>query len=215
MKFRGAVFDFDGTLVESMGIWEKIDEKYLNSKNVEVPKGFGKTISLMTFYQVACYVVDLFGWKESPQEIYDEWFKVAMEAYETDVYLKDNVREGLTYLKNAGVKMAIASASDREIIEACLQANGIEEFFEVIVTTGEVNASKESPRIYEAAAQRLGLEYGECAVFEDILLGIQSAKQAGFKTVGVFDNHSEKDHDAMKKEADWFITDLGEICRIL
>lgn len=215
MKIKGAIFDFDGTLAESMGIWKRIDEIYLHSKNVEVPKDFWKTIMFMTFYQVAEYVVDLFGWDETPQQVYKDWFAVAMNAYENDVHIKDKVIEGLTYLKNAGVKMAIATASDRELIEACTKANGIAEFFDEIVTTGEVNASKESPRIYEATAERLGLKCSECVVFEDILLGIQSAKSAGFMTIAVYDSQAEADHEAMKAEADWFVNDLGELNKIL
>ncbi len=211
MKFKGAIFDFDGTLVESMGIWEKVDREYLNKKGVAVPENFGKTIALMTFYQVAEYVTEIFGWKESVQRIYEEWLEVAMEAYREDVYLKEGVAKGLSFLHKKGVKMAIASASDKIIIEECLKAHQIAKYFDVIVTTGEVSASKDSPKIYEEAARRLGFKTCECAVFEDILLGIQSAKRAGFLTVGVFDKYSEKEHILMQNEADWFIMNFGEI----
>lgn len=211
MKFKGAIFDFDGTLVESMGIWEKIDREYLNGKGVEVPHGFGKTISLMTFYQVAEYAVKIFGFKENAQNVYEEWLEVAMRMYDKEVCVKENVEEGLAFLYERGVKMAIASASERIIIEEYLKSHQLEKYFDVIVTTGEAKAGKDSPEIYKSAAHKLGLKPCECAVFEDILLGVRSAAQAGFLTVGVYDKYSESEHILMQNEADWFIMNFGEI----
>lgn len=209
MNIKGAIFDFDGTLVESMGIWEKIDRIFLASKGHEVPKDFGRTIAFMTFMEVAEYTVDLLDLKETPQQLYDEWMAVAIDHYQREVVIKDNVRQGLEYLRQKGIRMAIASASDTVIIESYLKWNKLDEYIDAVVTTTDVKASKNSPQVYVEAARQLGFEHGECAVFEDILRGIQSAKEAGFKTVAVYDRYSEHEHEAMCFEADVFIEDFG------
>lgn len=211
MTIKGAIFDFDGTLMESMGIWEKIDERFLGSRGLEVPPDFGKTIALMTFEQVCHYVVEHFGLQDTPQELYSAWFAVAREAYENEVSIKPGAKEYLERLQRQGIAMAVASASDLELIAPCLKAHGIDGYFQAVVTTGAVSAAKDSPRIYETAARALGLRNQECAVFEDILLGIRTAAAAGFKTVGVYDDYSKKDHILMQKEADWFIMNFGEM----
>lgn len=211
MSIKGAIFDFDGTLMESMGIWEKIDEKFLGSKGLAVPKDFGKTIALMTFEQVCHYTVAHFQLPDTPSQLYRDWFAVAREAYENEVKLKPHAKEYLERLKQQGIVMAVASASDLELIAPCLRAHEIDGYFQAIVTTGAVSAAKDSPRIYEAAASALGLQNQECVVFEDILLGIRTAAGAGFKTVGVYDDYSKKDHILMQKEADWFIMNFSEM----
>lgn len=211
MTIKGAIFDFDGTLMESMGIWEKIDETFLGSRGLSVPPDFGKVIALMTFEQVCCYVVERFCLQDTPAQLYRDWFAVARRAYEDEVKIKPGAKAYLERLKSRGIVMALASASDMELIRPCLKAHGIDGYFQAVVTTGEVSAAKDSPRIYEAAARALGLQNQECVVFEDILLGIRTAAAAGFKTVGVYDDYSKKDHLLMQKEADRFIMNFSEM----
>ena len=99
---KGIIFDFDGTLVDSVKIWAKIDEEFFKRKCVEPPVNFGKMIELNTFYQICELVVDYYQWADDPKDIYAEWLEIARQAYINEVKPKEHIKEYLEKLKNRG-----------------------------------------------------------------------------------------------------------------
>ncbi|MCH1982868.1 HAD family phosphatase [Ruminococcus sp. OA3] len=210
-EFKAAIFDLDGTLLDSMGVWETVDIEFLGKRNLSLPGDYLETITPMGFEAAADYTVKRFGLKEEPEAIIQEWYSMAKDAYRNTVGLKPYVREYLRVLKERGIRIAAATSSDNELFGPALLNNGIDGYFEHIVTVRDVKRGKGYPDIYEEAAFRLDVKPEECAVFEDILKGIEGARAGGFFAVGVYDRYSEYEKDAMIALADRYIYDFGEM----
>ncbi|WP_234117090.1 HAD family hydrolase [Clostridium hydrogenum] len=210
-KIKAAIFDMDGTLIDSMWVWEKIDVEFLKKRNLEIPNNLRSDIEHMNFYQVAEYFKNRFHLPDSIDEITKEWNDMAYSHYVNDVTLKNGVKEYLKHLKANGTKIGLATSNCLMLIEAVLKKLEIYDFFDSITTTDEVNKGKDFPDIYILAAKKLGVSPSECIVFEDILPAIISAKKAGAKVVGVHDDYALAQMQDIKNEADKFIVNFEEI----
>lgn len=210
-NFKGAIFDLDGTLLDSMGLWHKVDIAFFENRNMPIPEGYIQAISPMGTYNAAIYTKETYNIKESVEEIIDEWRVIAKKEYSQHVKIKSGAKEYLLSLKEKGVKLAVATASDKDLFEDCLKKYGIAELIDFFVTVNEVGKGKSSPDIYFRAAEKLGAEPHECMVFEDIYTALSTAKNAGFYCVGVYDESSSDDIEKNKKISDRFIFDFNEL----
>lgn len=210
-EFKGAIFDLDGTILDSMWVWKQVDINFLGKRGIELPADYVKAISTLNLRTAAEYTIERFGLEEQVEAVMDEWFQMAVQEYAEDVQLKSGVREYLAYLKAKGVKMAIATSSHEGLFLPCLENNEIYEFFDVIVTTMEVERGKEFPDVYEEAAKRLQLKVTDCMVFEDIHNAVKAAKEGGFYVVAVEEEHSAGDREEIIKLADKYIKDFEEM----
>lgn len=201
-RVRGAIFDLDGTLLDSAGMWTEVDRRFLERRGIVMPEDYTRAIHSMEFAQTAVYTAERFGLADTPEEMMQEWTELARSAYADEILLKPNAKKFLQALKNCGIRLAVATSSKEELFSAALSRNGIDRLFDAYATTREAGAGKETPAVYCRAAEKLALEPAECAVFEDISVGIQSAKRAGFFTVGVFDEGSREQWEAITKVAD-------------
>ncbi len=192
-KFQGAVFDLDGTLLDSMGVWEQIDRDSLGRRGIPVPEDYAQAVALRGFWQAAEYTIRRFGLPDTPQQLTEEWNQMAQDAYRFRVELKPGAREYLSRLREQGVSLSVATSSYRELFLPALERHGILDWFEAIVTVSEV---RRLPR--------------ECAVFEDLPDALRGAREGGFYTVGVFDSHS-KEETRLRQMSDRFIYDFREL----
>ena len=211
--FDAAIFDLDGTLIDSNRVWEKIDRKYMQQHGKYLSDREIKRMASMTYEECAEYIKSK-GVEASVEELRSEFNKMAVYEYRNNIFLKDNAAELLTYLRAKGKRLAIATASPRELYEPVLRHNNVYSYFDVIVTTDEAGRSKDYPDVYLLAASKLGVSPDSCAVFEDILKGIISARDAGMMTVGVYDRYSEEDIISMRDTADRFVMDLAEMMMV-
>lgn len=202
---KGMIFDFDGTLLDSMGIWEQIDIDFLGKRGLLVPPDYLEKITPMGFLNAAKYTKARFGFPETPGEIEEEWLSMAEDAYAHAIAMKPGAKHFLEQCRTAGLRLAAATSSLERLYQPCLRHHGVENVFQEIVTTREAGEDKHSPRIYRMAADRLGLAPAECIVFEDILLGIRTAKQAGFRTAAVYDKTNAAETDALQSLADFYV----------
>lgn len=202
-----AIFDMDGTLVDSMWVWNEIDREYLAKHNLSVPPSLNQDIAHLSFNEVAIYFKNEFNLPYDIEEIKNHWNDMAYEAYCNKVSLKPGVKDFLVKLKENNIKIALATSNNHLLLEACLKANGIYDYFDTITLTNEVKRGKDFPDVYLLTADKLGVSPNNCVVFEDLLQAIQGAKKAGMKVIGVYDEHSKNQHDDMKVLADDFILD--------
>lgn len=209
--FKGAIFDLDGTLIDSMGVWEKIDKEFLKKRNIDMPCDYIEKISSMSFEKVAQYTINRFNLKESEEELIKEWNRMAIYEYSNNISLKQNVREYLKKLKDNNIKIALSTSSPRILYESVLKNNRIYEYFDVLVSLEDVKRDKNYPDIYLLAAEKLNLNPQDCVGFEDILIGINTLKKAEFKTVGVYDKHADFEIEGIKEISDKFIYNFKEI----
>lgn len=202
---KGAIFDMDGTLLDSLGIWADIDNRFLSKRGIEVPSDYTAAISAMEFRETAAYTIARFGLNETPEAVMKEWSDMALNAYATEIKLKPNVKSILTELKSLGVKLAVATSATSAMCLPALQNNGVLHLFEGVFTTHEIGKGKAFPDVYLAAANKLGVPPENCAVFEDSLAAIKTAKQAGFYTIGVSEKHFRSVEQEIKAVADGFV----------
>ena len=204
---KGAIFDFDGTLLDSMFIWDTFGEDYLRTLGKEPKENLTETFKTFTLEQAAEYYREHYGVTLSVEEIVDGVNDMVAEIYRTKVTLKDGVRAFLEGLRAQDVKMCVATVTDRAIVEDVLNRLGIRDFFVEILTCAEVGCNKETPHIYLAALEVLGTKKDETVVFEDALHALITAKKDGFKVAAVYDRH-ERNQTQMKENGDYYITNF-------
>jgi len=210
-NIKAAIFDMDGTLIDSMWVWRKIDIEYLASKNILMPKDLKSSIEHLSFLETAKYFKERFNIQESIEHIMNEWTSMAYHQYEKEVKLKPGVRAYLSLLRSLGIKIGLATSNSKDLLEATLKSNNIFEYFDVICRTDEVTRGKDFPDIYLLTAKKLKVPPAQCIVFEDILPAVIGAKAAGMKVVGVHDLYSEEDACRIKEHADHYILRYEEL----
>lgn len=207
-NIKAAIFDLDGTLINSMSLWDQIDIDYLTSKNIPVPSDLNDEISHLSFNQVAVYFKERFKLEDSLDDIKNTWNTMAYNHYSSDITLKDGVVEFLDFLKKSNIKIGLATSNSTELLEASLKFNKIYDYFDAITITDEVSIGKHEPDVYLLAAKKLNVKPEECIVFEDILPAVKGAKKAGMKVIAVEDECSVLDKDEIIKISDGFINDF-------
>lgn len=211
IDFKCAIFDLDGTLIDSTRVWEQVDRDFLGKRGIPVTPDFEREIKLHNFETGSVYVVEKYGLKQTPQEVAKEWFDMAEDAYTNHIQLKTGVKEYLEGLKEKGVKLSIATSSDISLFGPCLKRNGIYHLFDAFTQVSQVGRRKTFPDVYLYAAGRCNTAVKDCVVFEDILSAVKASKEAGFYTVGVADEVSVNDWEDIKNTADVFIKDYTEL----
>lgn len=208
---KGAIFDMDGTIIDSMWIWEKIDVEYLEKKRLKMPDDLKDNIEHLSFDETAKYFKEKFNLTESVDEIKCEWNDMAFDEYSNNVLLKPGAKEFLTLLKSKDVKIGLATSNNNMLVEAVLKKHGIFHLFDNITTTGEVSRGKNYPDVYLLAAERLCVKPEDCVIFEDILPAVIGAKASGATVIGVYDEYSEHQRQEIIKLADKFISNYEEL----
>ena len=206
------IFDLDGTLLDSMGLWEEVDTQFLKKRGIIVtPTDYKKAILAMDFKEAAAYTIARFGLRESADEIMREWREAAVFAYGHTVRLKPYAIEYLKSLRALGAAMAVATSLSADLYAPALHANGISGFFASVVSTSQTKNGKTHPDVYLLAAKTLGAEPSDCIVFEDILAAVRSAKKAGMTVYAMYDSASDSDWPQMVKEADGAFRDFRHV----
>ena len=206
---KGAIFDLDGTLLDSMFIWDTIGDEYLRSLGKEPHEDLKETFMTLTLEEAAEYYREHYGVTLSVQEIVDGVNSMVEQTYRTKVTLKSGVAEYLAWLKENGVRMCVATVTDRYLVEETLERLGVRHYFSEIFTCAEVGFGKDKPIIYQKALEHLGTEKSDTYVFEDLPFALNTAKTDGFPTVGVYDRH-EVHHDELKELSDYYIRDFSD-----
>ncbi len=218
MQIQGAIFDMDGTLVDSLGSWDdfikffedKYSLKFDHDHNADLLRQF-RTIPIN---EVAEIVHKKFGIGDSAETIANELFERLELFYRTKVKCKEDIPEFLQGLSEKGVSMCIASATNPELIRVVLKRCGIERYFSEIVSCEDVGKNKSFPDVFFAALERLGTKKEETWVFEDSITALKTAKNAGFSTVGVFDRNNDM-QELVAAYSDEYIAEGESICRLL
>ena len=213
MDKKFAIFDMDGTLVDSMGYWQRMEREYLAGRGVPSGPALEALIARlkpMTLYDAARTVVAELGFPDAPESVVAGMNDVMRRHYGRDVSLKPGAAEYLRRISRRGAALCAASATDAPLVRLCLGRLGVEREFRFLLSCGEVGASKNRPDVYLEAARRLGSVPAETAVFEDSLAALTTAKDAGFYAVAVYDATGEADWPALRELADESVADWTE-----
>lgn len=213
MNVEGMIFDLDGTLIDSMSAWENIGSDFLKKHGIAPPDDLNETIKTMSFAESARYFIEFYGMAMTEAQVGDEINGMIRENYAKHIALKPFVKETLDQYFNQGIKMAILTATHKTLTELVLSRFGLLGHFEFILTSGMAGLPKSQPEIYHQAVARLELPAQQIAIFEDALHCIRAARATGCQIVGVYDESSQNDWEAIKNSADYTIMSFKELMR--
>ncbi len=213
-EFKGAIFDLDGTLLDSMAIWETVAPRYLKTLGINLSADEANRVRDMSIQQFCTHFCALYGLNLTEKEIMDGVYALIGDFYKYQAPLKDGVLDVLDTLKRRGVKMCIATATDRWLVEPALERTGLAPYFSAVFTCGETGRGKNEPDIFLNALGHLGTAIAQTILFEDALYAIRTAKAAGFSVAAIYDD-SAADHQAeIKALADFYLTSWSDFDRL-
>ena len=207
---RGAIFDVDGTLLDSSAVWDDAGAKYLSTLGITAEAGLGRKLFTMSLDEGAVYMKETYHLQQSREEILTGVLQVVEDFYYNEAPLKEGAADFVKALAEGGIPMVIASSSKKEHIQAALTRLGIMEYFKHIFTCNEVGIGKHDPKIFHEAAAFLGSQPNETWVVEDGLYAMKTARAAGFHVLGVYDEPSSGDWEEIQQTASLAMKDLTQ-----
>ena len=215
MRLRCAIFDMDGTLLNSMHIWHGLGDRTVRALGYEPDPDLYDHLKSLTTPDGARYCKERYHMTQSVDEIVAITESQVEDFYRNQVQAKPGVLPFLTLLKMEGVDMYVATNTARYLVEAALRHAGIDSFFRGVLTCAEAGAGKaESPVVYEKAMRRMGGNKQNTVIFEDALHAIQTAKAAGFRVCAVYDPSAEDEQAEIRALADTYIRSFEELTEI-
>ena len=211
MKHKVFIFDFDGTLVDSMPTWSQKMLSILQSTNTPYPDDVIKIITPLGDKGTARYFKEDLGVPMSEDEMFALMDEYALPKYRDEIPLKESVEATLKALKEKGCSLNVLTASPHKMVDCCLKRLGIYSLFDNVWTCEDFGLTKSNPEIYVRAAQRLGADVEDIAFFDDNIGALETAKKAGMFTVGVYDKSGEDFTEKLKAVADVYIKTFGEL----
>lgn len=211
--FRGAIFDLDGTILDSMPCWESVGMRYLDKQKVVVDdkNGLNRRLKTMTLAESARLFQREFGISESAETICDDILAMISDDYRYHAPLKPNTRQMLEHLAENGVCMGIATATDCQLAQAALERLEVWEYFQFLFTCQQLNTTKQEPFMFDCAVKELGVPKQDVVVFEDALYSMQTAAKAGYRVIGVFDASSQDDVGEIQNVCEDFLMDWAQL----
>lgn len=198
-NIKAAIFDYDGTVMDSMGMWSTASSNYVRTVLGREPaRDLDMVIKTTSLEEGARIFRDEYGAPGTDEEIVQSVLETVTDQYRRTLQLKPGVLRVLEDLKAHGIRMCVATASAREMIEAGNARLGLDKYFEKVFTCMEVGANKRHPDIYNEAAKYFGTSPEETLVFEDVLHASRTAAEAGYQLVGVYDESSAQDRDGIE-----------------
>ena len=208
---RGAIFDVDGTLLDSMHVWDTVASDYVRANNMVPADDLDGRIRECCLRDVALIMRDEYGMAKPVEQIEREISKVVEYKYYNTVPLKPGVAALLSGLKERGVKMCLASASSYDHIEEALKRCGVMDCFSRIFSCVSVGHSKREPEIYSMALEHLGTKPGETLMVDDALYVAKMAGSLGLRCVGVYEETMADHQEALKLATECYISDYNEL----
>ena len=214
LPFSAAIFDLDGTLLDSMYVWQRVDDIFFEKRGMVAPEDYGPALAGLSYRESAEYTINRFGFEDSWEDLVQEWTELAHAEYALRVGLKPGALEYLRALRRAGVKLAVATALPEYLYRPCLEHCGILGMFDALCSTDDTGGrGKRNGEVFLLAASRIGARPEECVVFEDVLDGIRGAKAAGMLAWCIKDEAGRGRHVEIAGIADRMIDSYDELER--
>ena len=210
INITGAIFDFDGTLFDSMHVWKGYKDNFFNYLGIELTEDDKEAFKGLFLRETFLLAIERFNLKQSYEELLSELFEYIKSRYMVETEPKNDIKDFLEKLKSKGVKMGIATATGEPALEAVMKKYDMLHYFSAIYSTYTVGASKTEPKVYDVVLSELGTDKETTWVFEDALYAAKTAKENGYNVVGIYDK-SEPNQDELKEIVDIYINNYDEL----
>lgn len=211
MEFSAYIFDFDGTLVDSMPCWSEKMLKVLTKNNISYPDDIIKIITPLGDLGTARYFKEVLGAEMSVDDMLAQMDEYALPKYRDAIELKKGVKEYLLKLKNKNCSLNVLTASPHKMLDVCLKRNGIYELFDNVWSCDDFGTTKADPKIYIEVAKKVGVDIKDAVFFDDNINAVKTAAKAGMYTVGVYDESGTAFNEELKKISDLYIESFLEL----
>ena len=205
------LFDFDGTLVDSNGVWVEVDNTFLERRGLKATREYSETVGHSIFPIAAQFTKEHYHLDESPEAIMAEWTGLGREAYAHQVPLKPGAVEYLDKCRQAGERMVLFTACVPEFCQAAMERLGLTDYFERVIYVQELGVEKRDPRAFSLALELLGEKGEACTLYEDSPGVCRTAKEAGLNVVGVYDPFYAHHEDEMRSFCHRYIRSFTEL----
>lgn len=213
MKYTSYLFDFDGTLVNSMPAFVSVMQKVLDENNIAYGKDIINIITPLGYMGTAEYFKKL-GMKLSTEKILERIYEYAYNEYAHNIPAKANVVQTLRKLKENGADLNVLTASPNPLVDVCLKRLEIYDLFTNVWSCDNFGTTKGNPDIYVSAAQKMGKPIGEILFLDDNYNAGMAAKRSGIKVCGVYDPSSKDCADKIKENSDYYIRDFSQLLEL-
>lgn len=207
----GAIFDADGTLLDSMWIWNDIGIRYLESLNIIPEADFSKKLITMSLNQSVEYIKQHYDIKEDSDRMIHDISKLANDFYEYEVKLKPGVLNILMWLYQRNIPITVATSSDKSYLIKAFKRLDVLKYFKKIYTCVDYNTNKNLPYIYIKASEAFKCNKENIYIFEDAYHAAKTAHEAGFKLIGIFDESAKADTPKIKAISDIYLNSFTEL----
>lgn len=204
------LFDLDGTILDSLKIWNDIDLLFFKNHNLIMGEDYHIAIAPLTLEETATYTKNTYKLDIDEEQIMKEWSDLAIKEYAENVNLKKGVKEFLDYLKNKNVHLAIATSCNEEMFKPCLERYGIVSYFEHFYTSQNLKINKSNANFFKEILNKYKIEPDQILFFEDSLASMKCAKSLGFNVVAVMDKKWEKQKEEIIASSDDQIEDFSQ-----
>ena len=205
------LFDMDGTLIDSNGIWKDVDTRFLEKRGLPYTQEYYEGVAHTIFPLAAKFTKEFCHLPESEEAIMAEWMDMAGDLYGTSVPVKPGVRAYLEKLRDAGERMMVVTSAVPVHCRTALTHLGLMPYFERIVFAQELHREKKDPALWRLAAETAGVSPEDCTLYDDSVEACRGAKAAGMHTVGVADPYFASTADEMARTCDRYISSFGEL----
>ena len=214
MKYNTYLFDFDGTLVDSMPSYISVMLRILDENNIKYESDIIKIITPLGYAGTAKYFKDVLGLEISENEALDLMNKYAYFEYAEKIPAKKNVIETLNKLKNSGANLNVLTASPHSVLDVCLKRLGIYDLFTNVWSCDDFSTTKADVKIYRMSAEKLGEPIDKILFLDDNFNAVKTASESGIKTCGVYDASSDEYTDEIKSVSNHYINDFSELLNL-
>lgn len=215
-NIKAVIFDIDGTILDSMPIWQEVSVRYLRKQNIEPEKNLTDMVFTMTLTEGCNYVKERYNLAQSAEEIKEGIKELIKDFYNNEAMAKPGVVALIKHFNSLGIPMVMATTGDAELATGALRRLGLLDYFSGLFVCGDYNTNKGENKIFDIAKERLenilgtNINYNEILVLEDSLRAIKTTKGMGFRIVGIAENMAKNDWEEIEKLADYFYHSLEE-----